>query len=207
MRLSALRLRAFEVEASTVASQEAKLSDGGDTAATLDRGRHRPVPGKSVRVRSHSPERATSHRPAAASLLLRASSSAAAPTEPPPSSLPDGTYTLMEAVTAAISEHCRAISRCVDEVEIAAVLHKGGKDLTPLGLCCAQLWLYEAGGGLSSRDADQRRLSWPSSSAQALAQAGCDELQGYFFGKPSLEPPWVVEATAASKLILPRATG
>ena len=184
MRLSTLLAKA-QVVASTTAIACREMKDG-DKAQSLSSssdednddhataGRHRttaaatattPAPTR-IRVRSHSPERASSHHH-----LLRAAPKTTTTNEPPPSVLSDGTYTLMETVTAAISERCRAISRCANEVEIAEVLHQGGKDLTPLGLCCAQLWLYEPSGALSSRDADQRRLSWPSSRAQALAQA------------------------------------
>ena len=76
--------------------------------------------------------------------------------------------TSMESISKSINERCHHISQSSNEIDMAHILHKCGNDLTLLGFCNVQLWLFDAGGGMSSREANKRRLSLPPSRVQEL---------------------------------------
>ena len=74
----------------------------------------------------------------------------------------------MESISKSINERCHFISQSLNEMDMASILHKSGNDLSLLGFNNVQLWLFDAGGGISSREANKQRISLPPSRVQEL---------------------------------------
>ena len=190
MRLSSLLAREKEIlKKERIESREGGESDSEDddrvrrvmvrhAAVTTTGGGLQQSSSSRIRTRSYSPERS----PLLTRMTNKKNTISTARRRQPYQVLDNPHYAIaevpdaangldavsMESISKSINERCHHISQSSNEMDMAHILHKSGQDLSLLGFSNVQLWLFDAGGGISSREVNKRRISLPPSRVQEL---------------------------------------